>query len=337
MKAYRIVPGQDIAGLERVDIEARPLGPREVRVRMRAVSLNFRDLMLVRGWYPSGSNARPVPTSDGAGEVLEVGAAVRRFRPGDRVVTTFFQGWRSGERPAGVSQIALGAHLDGVLAEQVVLDEDGLLPQPATLDFQQAATVPVAGVTAWTALFHHGAARPGDTVLLLGTGGVSVWALQLAKAAGLRVVLTSSSDAKLARARSLGADELINYRDTPQWQDEVLRRTGGRGVDLVLEVGGAGTLDRSVAATRDGGRVALIGVLAGLGQGFDPMPLLLGGKRLEGVLVGSAEHQSELQRFVEQRGIEPVIDREFGFHEVPQAFAYLASGGHFGKVVVRLD
>ncbi|MCW7538441.1 NAD(P)-dependent alcohol dehydrogenase [Aquabacterium sp. A7-Y] len=337
MKAYRVVPGQDIAGLERVDLASGPLGPLEVRVRVRAVSLNYRDLMVVRGHYPVGSDRPMVPVSDGAGEVLEVGSAVQRFQPGDRVVTTFFQGWQAGERPAGVAQTALGGRIDGVLAEEVVLSENGLLPVPESLDFLQAATLPVAAVTAWTSLFVHGRARAGDSVLLLGTGGVSVWALQLAKAAGLHVLLTSSSDAKLARARTLGADELINYRDNPEWQDEVLRRTGGRGVDLVLEVGGAGTLERSVAATRDGGAVALIGVLAGLGRAFDPLPILFGGKRLEGVLVGNAEHQQQLQRFLTMTRIEPVIDRVFGFDEVPQAFACLASGGHFGKVVVRLD
>ncbi|AKJ29090.1 zinc-dependent alcohol dehydrogenase family protein [Caldimonas brevitalea] len=334
MKAYRTGTGAE-AGLQWVDLAPRALGAHEVRVRMQAVSLNYRDVMVASGHYPVAVG-QPILASDGAGEVVEVGSEVSRFRVGDRVVTTFFQDWASGPQPARAELTALGAAIDGVLAEEVVLGEQGLLPVPAHFNARQAATLPVAGVTAWTSLFVHGGARPGDTVLLLGTGGVSIWALQLAKAAGLRVIITSSSDDKLAQARALGADRTVNYRRHPEWQDEVLKLTDGLGADLTVEVGGAGTLPRSIAATRVGGTIALVGVLTGMGESINPLPLLIGAKRLQGVLVGSREHQEQLQRFVATSGLAPVIDRVFPFAQAPEALAYLKSGQHFGKVLIEI-
>ncbi|MDB5801286.1 MAG: NADPH:quinone oxidoreductase [Rhodocyclales bacterium] len=336
MKAYRITPGAGLQSLERVELKSAPLAAREVRVRIRAVSLNYRDLMIATGSYPLPAGFSPIAASDGAGDVLEVGSAVRDFKVGDRVVTTFFQTWPSGERPANSGHLALGGAIDGVLAEEVVLSQHGLLPIPAHLDYLEAATLPVAAVTAWTSLFVAGRAQPGNTALLLGTGGVSIWALQVAKAAGLRTVITSSSDEKLERARGLGADETINYRTHPAWEQEVLRLTQGEGAHVTVEVGGAGTLARSVAATRAGGTIALVGVLTGVAADFNPFPLLFGAKSLTGILVGSREHQAQLQRLVETKQIRPVIDRVFSFAETPAAYAHLQSGQHFGKLVIAM-
>lgn len=336
MNAYRIAPGAGLPGLERLTEPTRPLAADEVRVRMRAVSLNFRDLMIAHGSYPLAPDARPIPGSDGAGEVIEVGAGVRSFAPGDKVVSVFYPDWAGGVRPPASIATALGGNVDGVLAREAVLPARALLPMPTGYDFAEAATLPVAAVTAWSALFEAGAARPGDTALLLGTGGVSIWGLQIAKAAGLRTVITSSSNEKLVRARSLGADITVNYREQPEWQHEVLRLTEGRGADVTLEVGGGGTLQRSVEATAVGGTVALIGVLTGVNAGFNPFPLLFGARRLAGILVGSRDDQAQLQRFLAATGIRPVIDRVFAFEALPEAYAYLQSGQHFGKVVVSL-
>lgn len=338
MQAYRLLAGSQIAGLQRVEAPARAPAPHEVCVRIRAVSLNFRDLMLARGWYPNASSEPVVPCSDGAGEVIAVGSAVRGFKPGDRVVSVFSPYWLDGEpTPANVVD-SLGGAVDGVLAQEVTLPETAWLKMPAHLDFVEAATLPCSGVTAWNAMFAYNRLRPGATVLLLGTGGVSIIALQLAHAAGLRSIITSSSDDKLERARQLGADLTINYRKTPEWQDEVRRLTEGAGADLVLEVGGEGTLSRSVAATRMHGEVVLIGGVTGFGGGdFNPIALMLGSQMMRGVYVGSRHMAEELYRLVEVRGIKPVVDRVFGFAQAQEAYEYLASGQHFGKVAIRVD
>ena len=337
MQAYRILPGKGIAGLERVDATVPDPGPGEVRVRVRAVSLNYRDLTIAGGHYPTTGDGGVTPCSDGAGEVVAVGDGVTRFQPGDRVAAAFFPRWLDGEIAATKLAGALGAGPEGMLAEEVVAREEALAAVPASLDFAQAATLPCAGVTAWNALFLTGAAKPGDTALLLGTGGVSVWGLQLAKAAGLNAVITSSSDDKLERARELGADATVNYRSTPEWQDEVLRLTGGRGADVVLEVGGEETLPRSLAAAAMNGTVAVIGGVSGFGAApVEPRALLAGAKRLAGVFVGSRVMLEDLGRFVDSAGIRPVVDRVFEFDEAPQAFRYLESGRHIGKVVVTV-
>ncbi|MGH8807877.1 MAG: zinc-dependent alcohol dehydrogenase family protein, partial [Noviherbaspirillum sp.] len=253
MYAYQIVPGAGIAGLERVKQQERELAPGEVRVRVRAVALNYRDLMVAQGNYLASAGQPLIPCSDASGEVIATGAGVTRFKVGDRVASVFFPDWIEGSVAPGKTATAPGGGVNGVLAEQIVLHEDALVRVPSHLDFVEAATLTCAGVTAWNALFVESALKPGGTALLLGTGGVSVWALQLAKAAGVRTIITSSSDEKLARARQLGADLAVNYSATPEWQQEVLRLTQGRGVDLVLEVGGRGTLARSIASTRMGG------------------------------------------------------------------------------------
>jgi NADPH:quinone reductase-like Zn-dependent oxidoreductase len=335
-RAYRIRRGAGIGGLELSSAPRMALGPHDVRVRMRAVALNYRDLMVARG--DSGVPDRSfVAASDGAGEVVAVGADVTAFRVGDRVTGSFFPDWIDGAATATTTARGLGGSVDGVLAEEVVLREDAWVAMPAHMDFVEAATLPCAAVTAWNALFETAPLNPGASVLLLGTGGVSIWALQLAKAAGLRVIITSSDDDKLERARALGADGTINYRRTPEWDKEVLRLTQGRGVDRVLEVGGPDTLSRSIAATRMGGTIAVIGRLTGTSQvAFDPVALFSGAKRLVGVMVGSREMAEELARFVELTGIRPVIDKMFSFEDARAAYAHLEKAQHFGKVVIKV-
>jgi NADPH:quinone reductase-like Zn-dependent oxidoreductase len=334
MFAYRIVPGENIRGLARVPIVPRQLHAQEVRVRVRAVALNYRDLMVARGTYP-GSNQPVVPCSDGAGEVIALGPEVKRFRVGDRVIAGFFPDWIEGEIAPEKIQGALGGSLDGVLAQEIVLHEDALVSIPPELSFMQAATLPCAGLTAWNMLFVANTLQPGACVALLGTGGVSIWALQLAKAAGLRTIITSSNAEKLERARTLGADELVNYRATPEWQDEVLRLTDRRGADLVAELGGHDTLKRSIAATRLGGAIALIGGVSGFTSEIDILTVL-GGKKLIGIYVGNRRMLEDLAKFVAASKIEPVIDRVFRFEDAQDAYAHLDAQRHLGKVVIEI-
>jgi NADPH:quinone reductase-like Zn-dependent oxidoreductase len=336
MQAYRVFYGRGQSSLERFERKTPAPGAHEVQVRVHAVSLNYRDLMIARGDYPTSSDTPPIAIADGAGEVAAVGAQVTRFRVGDRVAATYFTDWLDGApTPENTARVP-GASVDGMLAEEVVMHEDALVAVPQHLDFNEASTLTCAGVTAWNALFVTGRVKPGNSVLLLGTGGVSIWALQLAKAAGLRTFITSSSDEKLKRARALGADETINYRTFPEWDQEVLRLTGGRGVDLVVEVGGHGTLNRSVAAARPGGTIALVGGVDGFAAELEIMPVLGGAKHLTGIVVGSRAMFEDLNRFVEAARIRPTIDRVFEFGHAPEALAYLKSGGHFGKVVVKV-
>ncbi|MGW8391192.1 zinc-dependent alcohol dehydrogenase family protein [Pseudoduganella sp. HUAS MS19] len=337
MHAYQITPGAGIDSLEAVKLPKRELQFHEVRVKVRAVSLNYRDLLVAQGSYPTSGAGAVVPGSDAAGEVVEVGPGVERFRVGDRVASTFFPEWEEGKVTPAKTAMTLGAGGNGVLSEELVIHEGGLVAVPEHLSYEEAATLTCAGVTAWNALFVEGGLKAGDTVLLLGTGGVSIWALQLARAAGMRVIITSSSDTKLERARALGADVLINYRKTPEWQEEVLRATNGEGVDLVLEVGGQDTLARSIASAGMGGKVAVIG---GVGGGFETsiqlLGIVVGGKSMNGIYVGSRKMQEDLSRLVAQRNIKPVVDRVFDIHQAREAYQHLASGNHFGKVVISV-
>ena len=291
-----------------------------------------------RGGYPGNdkvATAPPlVPLSDGAGEVIEVGPGVKRFAVGDRVVTSFFQSWADGELTREGHASSLGGALDGVLAERVVLSQEGLVAAPPSLSFEQAATLPCAAVTAWAALAEASTVA-GQSVLLLGTGGVSIFALQLAKVMGARVIITSSSAQKLDRARSLGADELIDYVEAPEWDQRVLSLTGGVGVDHVLEVGGLGTLERSIRATRISGTISLIGVLAGKPEHHpSPMDVMFKRQTLRGIYVGSRRMLEDVCRAVEVNRISPVIDRVFGFDDAQAAYRHLKSGQHFGKIVI---
>ena len=334
MKAMRIHRTGDLDGLQREELpEPRP-GPGQVRVRIRAASLNFRDLLIVKGSYSRNLPLPLVPLSDGAGEVVEVGPGVTRFAVGARVAGIFMQTWIDGALTDAKGKSALGGAIDGVLAEQVVLHEDGLVAVPEHLSFEEAATLPCAGVTAWNGLIEAGL-KAGDTVLTLGTGGVSLFALQFARLAGARVIATSSSDDKLARAKQLGAVEGINYKTTPEWDKTVREMTGGVGVDHVVEVGGAGTLPRSLKAVRAGGHVALIGVLSGGGE-VNPTPVLIKAVRLQGVYVGSRAMFEAMNRAVSEHRLRPVIDKVFPFEEAVAAYRHLESGAHFGKVVIRV-
>ena len=337
MRAYQILPGEGIDGLQCVDFPDRELGTGEVRVRVHAVSLNHRDLMVAGGNYLVTVDDPIIPCSDGAGEVVATGAGVTRVQPGDRVVASFFPYWHDGPTGPDRTRHALGGDIDGMLAEDVVLDEDALVTIPAGMSYIDAATLPCAGVTAWNAIFESAnAIRPGDTVLLLGTGGVSILGLQLAKAAGLDTIITSSSDIKLQRAKDLGARHVINYRTTPEWQEEVLRATDGAGAQVVLEVGGQGTVNRSIASAAMGGTVAIIGSVSGAGGDVNPATLMASAKRLVGIFVGSRAMLEKVVRFADISGLQPVVDRVFTFDQAREAFRHMASGAHFGKVVIAV-
>jgi NADPH:quinone reductase-like Zn-dependent oxidoreductase len=308
----------------------------QVCVKMRAASLNYRDLLVAKGVYNPKLRLPLVPLSDGAGDVVEVGAGVTRVSVGARVVGTFFQKWISGSLTESLARSALGAGANGVLSEYVLFDEQGLVEIPAYLGYEAAATLPCAALTAWQAVVVSGGAKAGDTVLLQGTGGVSVFALQFAKLHGARCILISSSDEKLRRAKALGADDIINYRTTPDWEEKVREITGGVGVDHVIEVGGAGTLPKSMRAVRIGGHIALIGVLSGAGE-VNPMPMLMKNIRMQGIYVGSREVFEGMNRAIQLHKTQPVIDRVFPLEQTPEALQHLESGAHFGKVIIRIS
>jgi NADPH:quinone reductase-like Zn-dependent oxidoreductase len=327
-------------GLEAIEVVERPdpaPGPGEVLVRMRAVSLNYRDLLMVNGAYGRGpATAGPItPFSDGCGVVEAVGPGVTRFQPGDRVATLFFQGWISGPPTLEKLSTSLGNPIPGAGRELAVFSEQGLSKVPAHLSDHQVATLPCAALTAWRALFEDARLIPGDTVVLQGTGGVSIFGLQFAHAAGYRTVITSSSDAKLARARELGATTTVNYREQPEWAKPVRAATGGRGADFVMEVGGGGTIEQSLRAVRIGGHISIIGVVAGPGSGFNPAALIGNGARLQGVSVGSRDMFEAMCRAIEQHGIQPVVDRVYPWTEVRAAFEAMRGGEHFGKIVLE--
>jgi NADPH:quinone reductase-like Zn-dependent oxidoreductase len=338
MKVYEI---KDKFGLDSLTLTERPQprpGPGQVLVKMRACSLNFRDLLVVKGLYNPKLPLPLVPLSDGAGEVAEVGAGVTRVKAGDRVAGLFMPLWLDGEVTEAKAKSALGAGVPGVLAEYVVFDQEAVVHVPAHLTDEEAATLPCAAVTAWHALVTEGQLKTGDTVLVQGTGGVSLFALQFARLSGARVIATSSSDAKLERARSLGlaAGDGINYKTTPDWDKRARELTGGGGVDHVVEVGGAGTLTRSLRAVRSNGRVSLIGILSGGTGEVDPRPILMKNVRVQGIFVGSRAMFEAMNRAIALHQLHPVVDRVFPFAEAPGALRYLESAAHFGKIVIRV-
>ncbi|MES1260561.1 MAG: NAD(P)-dependent alcohol dehydrogenase [Acidobacteriota bacterium] len=335
MRAQRYIDGFGFENLRVVELPDPAPGPGEAVVRVRACSLNYRDLVVARGGYGRAVQPPLTPLSDGAGEVLRVGSGVTRVKPGDRVCAIFMQRWLAGPPDDDKFASALGGALDGMLATEVCLNAAGLVPIPAYLSFEEAATLPCAAVTAWQALFRSGALKPGETVLTQGSGGVSIFALQFAKMAGARVIATSSGDAKLDRLRALGADATVNYRTTPDWDKPARAFTGGTGTDHVVEVGGAGTLPLSIRTVRRGGHIALIGVLTGAGE-IDPRPVMTKQIRLQGIYVGSREMFEEMNRAMELACLKPVIDRIFPFEETVAALRYQESGAHFGKIVIRL-
>lgn len=326
-------------GLDNLAVADRPdprPGPGQVLLRMRAASLNYRDLLTVEGKYNPKQKLPLIPCSDGAGEVVEAGEGVSRVKPGDRVCGIFAQKWIAGEPTREKVRSTLGGPLDGALAERMVLSEEGVVKVPDHLTDEEAATLPCAAVTAWNALVTEGGVTAGDTVLVQGTGGVSIFALQIAKALGARVIVTSSSGEKLERARELGASDGINYRETPDWGAKVKELTGGVGADLVVEVGGAGTLRQSLQAVRIGGRIALIGNLAGSVTEV-PLPLIFMQRvRVLGILVGHRESFEAMNRAFAAHALRPVIDQVFPFEDTRAAFDLMAAGGHFGKICVRI-
>ncbi len=334
MKAWQIVSDQGIDALQLNDVAARTPGPGEVALRMRANAINFRDLMTVKDPVPRGFPFPRVPNSDGAGEITAVGAGVTSFKAGDRVASCFFQRWTDGQCTAEAMANALGGTADGVLAEEVVLRAEGVVPMPSHLSFAEAATLPCAALTAWNAIVETGRVKAGDWVLLLGTGGVSIFALQFAHMMGARTIITSSSDDKLERAKALGATATVNYRRHPAWEEAVLEATEGQGVDVAVEVGGAGTLPRSIAATRIAGTIALIGVLAG-GK-IDPAQFMRRSIRMQGIYVGSRRMFLDMNRAIDAKGLKPVIDSRFGFGQAREAYRHMEGAGHLGKIVIEM-
>ena len=336
-RALRIEGALGLENLQVVSVPVEEPGRGEVRVRLRAASLNYRDLMTVVGTYNPKLQLPRIPGSDGAGEVTAVGEGVTQFKAGDRVTSLFFQDWLDGDQLPETGKSALGGAIDGTFVTERMFSEDGVIATPEFLTDEEASTLPCAALTAWNALVEKGRLAAGETVLVMGTGGVSVFALQFAKAQGARVILTSSSYEKLERGRGMGADETINYRTTPEWETEVLRLTGGRGADHVVEVGGSGTLAKSLKAVRPNGQVYLIGVLSSPGAGVDVMPVLSKSIYLEGVYVGSRAMFRRMNAALVVNGVKPVVDRVFGLEEGRGALEYLQGAGHFGKVVLRLE
>ncbi len=334
MKAYEI----NEFGIENLTLterdEPKPQA-NEVLVKFHAASLNYRDLMMVKGFYNPKLKTPLVPLSDGAGEVISVGEAVTKWKIGDRVCPIFMQGWLDGEIEVSKARTALGGDLDGCLREFGAFDENGLVRIPDFLSFEEAATLPCAAVTAYNALFCSGSLKPDDTVLLQGTGGVSIFALQFASVYGARTIITSSSDEKLNRAKELGADDLINYKEREDWDKAVLNLTSRNGVDYVVEVGGAGTLQRSVNAVKMGGQVAVIGVLAGKGD-FNPTAVLMKAVKLQGIFVGSRQMFEQMNLMICNHTLQPVIDKTFAFEEAKDALKYMESASHFGKIVIKI-
>ncbi|WP_417277720.1 zinc-dependent alcohol dehydrogenase family protein [Celeribacter sp.] len=325
-------------GLDNLVVEdaAEPAapGPGEITVRLRASSLNFHDYRVcaIEGALPDGR----IPMADGAGEVEAVGEGVSVFRPGDAVVSCFFPDWQEGDdRPFDFSTTP-GDGRDGYARERVTLPANWFTPAPKGWTAAEAATITTAGLTAWRALVVDAGLKAGDTLAVLGTGGVSIYALQLAKAMGARVIATSSSDEKLERLRALGADHVINYRTTPEWGMEMRQLTGGRGVDIVVEVGGPATLTQSIVAGRPGAHIALIGVLTGRAGEVPTAALMARQQRLQGLIVGSRQHQLDFVKALEVLNIRPVIDRTYPLSELAQAFRYQESGAHFGKICAEM-
>ena len=337
MRVWEIRESFGLESLKLCERETPRPGPGQVVVRVRAASLNYRDLLTVEGLYNPKQPLPLVPLSDGAGEVEAVGNEVQRVAPDDRVAGVFAPHWIAGRPTRERLRSTLGGPLDGMLAERVCLDAEGVVRFPEHLSFEEAACLPCAAVTAWNAVAGTDPLVAGEMLLVLGTGGVSLLALQLARACGARVVVTSSSDAKLARARALGATDVVNYRTSPEWDRVVKDLTGGTGVDRVVEVGGAGTLARSLRCVRIGGTICLIGNLAGLDAQLNLAQVFMRAVRLQGVLVGSRESFEAMNRAIALHELRPPIDRVFSFDEVPAAFAHLKSGAHFGKLVVRVD
>jgi NADPH:quinone reductase-like Zn-dependent oxidoreductase len=337
MKAY-VTQQKGLDSIVPADLPSPTLNPNQVLLKMKAASLNYRDLLVAKGYWTKHWVTIPlevIPLSDGMGEVVEVGQQVTRFKKGDRVASTFFRGWISGHPTDSTMKTDLGGSIPGILAEYVAFDEDSVVKVPDRLTDEEAATLPCAALTAWNALFASGTLRTGQTVLVQGTGGVSVFALQFARAAGARVLAISSSDRKLHKLKELGADAVVNYQTTPDWDSWAINQTGGKGVDLVVEVGGAGTISKSLSAVRVGGEVSLVGLLTG-SAGDVPLPNFLQKQvRVQSIYVGNRETFETMNGAISFHQLQPVVDRVFPFEQAVEAYYHLESGQHFGKVVIR--
>jgi NADPH:quinone reductase-like Zn-dependent oxidoreductase len=334
MRAYQLPQATGIDALVKVDLPTPKPGPRQVLIKVAACSLNFRDLAIALGTYRMPTKPDLVPLSDGAGEVVEIGTGVTHVKVGDRVAGCFFQRWLGGPPTADTHSSALGGSIDGMLREYAVLEEDGVVKLPTHLSFEEGATLPCAAVTAWHALAEHARIVAGQTVLVQGTGGVSIFALQFARLMGAQVIVTSSSDQKLARAMQLGAAHGVNYKVNPEWDKAVVELSDG-GVDHVVEVGGPRTLAQSLRAIRISGKITLIGVLSGAAE-INPMLIFARRANLQGISVGSTQMFEAMNRAIAVSRLKPIIDKVFSFDDAPAAYRYLQSAQHFGKVVVRL-
>jgi NADPH:quinone reductase-like Zn-dependent oxidoreductase len=337
MKAIVINDQFGLDNLQLVDRDIPVAGPGQVLIKMKAASLNFRDLLMVQGLYNPRQPLPLVPCSDGVGEVVELGEGVSTVKVGQRVATLFCQGWIDGGVRAELTSQTVGGPLEGALSEYMVLSQDGVIEVPEFLSDEEAACLPCAGLTAWSALNEQATTKAGDTILVQGTGGVSIFALQFAKALGARAIVTSSSDKKLERATEMGAWQGINYKENPKWGKSVAKLTNGRGVDLVVEVGGSTTLPESLKAVRAGGQISLIGVLTGTISDFNIIPVIMRGIRIQGILVGHKAGFEAMNRAVELHKIQPTVDRVFPLAESREALEYMASGQHFGKICIRIE
>ena len=336
MRAMRIHQLGDLENMRIDELPEPEPGAGEVVIRIHATSLNYRDLMMIKGQYNPKIALPFVPLSDGAGEVEAIGSGVSRWKVGDRVAAAFMPGWRDGGPSEVKASSALGAGEVGLLAERVVIAAEGIVAIPDHLTFEEAATLPCAAVTAWHALVTEGQVKAGDTVLVQGTGGVSLFALLFAQIHGARVIATSGSDEKLERVLSLGASDGINYKTMPDWDKCVRALTGGAGVDHVVEVGGAGTLTRSLRAVKTGGRVSLIGVLSGGAAEVTVLPILMWNLRVQGIFVGSVAMFEAINRAITLHRLRPVVDRVFPWEKAAEAYRHMESGAHFGKIVIRI-
>jgi NADPH:quinone reductase-like Zn-dependent oxidoreductase len=334
MKAYQLQEYGSLDALKLIELPEPKVGKNEVLVKIKANSLNYRELIILRGGYDRNKKIPVIPASDGVGEVVDIGENVTDFKLGDRVAGTFFQDWQAGVATEKQMNTALGGGIDGTLAEYVVFPDRGLVKIPEHLSYEEAATLPCAALTAWNCL-RQGELIAGQTILTLGTGGVSIFALQFAKLFGVKVIITSSSDEKLDRAISLGADATVNYRTHSEWQEKVRYLTDGVGVDAVVEVGGEETFDRSISSTRLGGYIGVIGALSGFGAAnFTPAKVFFNRLRIQGIYVGNKQMFEEMNAAISLHRLRPVVDRVIPFAETKQAYQLLESGKHFGKIVI---
>jgi len=339
MKAYIIKnPRQGIKAWEQATLPDPKPGQGEVLIAVKAASLNYRDLMIAKGLYPLPILENVIPLSDGAGQIIAVGEGVTRWKTGDRVCGSFFQTWTEGSIPQDAQMHTLGGPMHGMLAQQVALSQEGVVRIPEHLSDEDASTLPCAALTAWNGLVESAnPLAPGATVLTLGTGGVSIFATQFAKALGFEVIATSSDEGKIKRLKAMGVNKIVNYRQTPEWDKEVLAINGGKSVDHVIEVGGSGTLQCSLNVIKTGGTVSLIGVLSGLGNVINPDVVLFKNVRLQGISIGSVRMFENMNALIEKRQIKPVIDKIYPFAQAPEAYARLESAAHFGKIVIAVE